>query len=113
MARRKKKYGNIRTKTKDGWFDSQGELHRWYFLKDLQKNGHIFKLERQISFSLDVNGQHICRYVADFTYTLPDGTAVVDDFKGMVTETFRLKKKLMKAIHGIDIKVTKKPTEPV
>jgi hypothetical protein len=44
--------------------------------------------------------------VADFTY-IQDEKYIVEDYKGVETAVFRLKKKLMLAVHGIDIKIVK------
>lgn len=109
MARRNK-YHAIRVETVDGKFDSKSEFSRWCWLRQEEKAGRIADLKRQVEYSLDVNGMHICKYVADFVITLPDGRVVVDDYKGMMTDTFRLKAKLMKACHGIEINVAKTPT---
>jgi hypothetical protein len=56
-----------------------------------------------------VNGILICTYIADFTYTR-DGKYIVEDFKGVLTDVFKLKRKLMKAIFNIDILISRKPT---
>jgi hypothetical protein len=55
-------------------------------------------------FRLVVNGIHICDYESDFTYRR-DGKLVVEDVKSKptVTRLYRVKKKLMRAIHGIEI----------
>lgn len=121
MPRPKKtKYRNRRIKSTDGWFDSKGEFCRWLFLKDCQKRGVIYDLERQVEFSLDVDRWHICDYVADFTYRIspPPGVSretsdrfIVEDFKGVLTDVFRLKSKLFRAVYGYHIRITKSPTE--
>lgn len=46
----------------------------------------------------------VCVYVADFVYLdLFDGKEIVEDAKGYRTAIYKLKKKLMKAVHSIDI----------
>jgi hypothetical protein len=52
-----------------------------------------------------VNNQVICTYTADFRYE-ESGEAIVEDVKSRptMTQVYRLKKKLMKAIYDIDIK---------
>ena len=67
-----------------------------------QKAGEIDELARQVRFRLDVNGVHVAVYVADFTY-VRDGERITEDVKGAITPVYRLKKKLMKACHGIEI----------
>lgn len=87
-------------------FDSIREAKRWLELLQLEKDGKIEKLQRQVPYNLDVNGVHICRYVADFQYTLVNDYRLpflVEDAKGHRTREYQLKKKLMKAVWGIDI----------
>jgi len=52
-----------------------------------------------------VYGQHICDYVADFTYMDHSGF-VVEDVKGVRTRIYSMKKKLLKAVYNIKIKET-------
>ena len=101
------KYKAEKVKTKQGTFDSKGEWKRWKYLVGLEKNDVIQNLQRQVSYSLDVNGHHICRYVADAVFDYK-GVTYVEDFKGVLTNTFRLKRKLMMAVHGIDVKIIRK-----
>jgi len=42
-------------------------------------------------------------YRADFTYVNEDGQPIVEDVKGFRTPVYRLKKKLMRALYGIEI----------
>ena len=71
-------------------------------LRLMEKAKDIQDLKRQVRYSLDVNGVHICFYVADFTY-LERGALVVNDSKGYRTKDFILKSKLMLACHQIKI----------
>ena len=93
-------------------FDSKWEAERWGQLKAMEKAGVVTQLERQIKFPLEINGQKICDYVADFRYLLEeeDGSSklVIEDAKGVLTPEFKLKKKMMKAIHNIDIHLSYK-----
>lgn len=87
-------------------FDSKGEMERWAALSLLQRAGEIVNLLRQVTYSLDVNGVHICNYIADFEYRERSDSygktrLVVEDWKGFKTPAYHLKKKLMLAIHGI------------
>lgn len=98
------KYGNRKTVVDGITFDSQAEARRWSLLKLLQKGGQIKKLERQVKYLLAVEGVKIADYVADFRYIdIKRQAEVVEDVKGVKTPVYRLKKKLMKAIYGIDI----------
>ena len=88
-------------------FQSAKEAKRYRELSLMEKAGSIFNLERQRPFPIVVNGKQICKFVADFTYTeLPSNAYVVEDVKGMKTPIYKLKAKLMLAIHGISIRET-------
>lgn len=77
----------------------------------MEKAGAISELELQPQFRLYVNDKAVCRYIADFRYLdnelsdqARDFVYVVEDVKGVKTEAYRLKKKLMAACLGIEIK---------
>jgi hypothetical protein len=90
-------------------FDSKAEGARYVELKRLQEGGVISGLRTQEEFALPVNGVLVCKYLADFCYVDSDGNRVVEDVKGgPVTQVYAIKKKLMKAIHGIEIKELRK-----
>lgn len=98
------KYGNRRTFVDGVLFDSQAEARRWLLLKALQKSGHIKKLERQVKYLLAVNGVKIADYICDFRYVdVKRQCEVTEDVKGVRTPTYRMKRKLVKALYGIDI----------
>lgn len=85
-------------------FDSGLEAKRYQKLKLLERSGEIRELDIHVPYRLEVNGEHICDYEADFVYIrVSDGFKVVEDAKGVKTPVYRLKKKLMKAIYGIEI----------
>lgn len=66
-------------------------------LLTLEKAGHIKNLKWQVPFRLEVNGQLICRYIADATYDTDD-ESIVEETKGRWTDVARLKKKLFEAL---------------
>lgn len=103
-----------------GIFDSKLEYNRFLMLEAGVKVGAIRNLKRQVGFKIEVEGGSICEYVADFTYEtcLPspglhpvdwrsarqyNWYQVIEDAKGHRTRIYRLKKKLMKAVLGLDI----------
>jgi len=113
MAKRRSKY-NVAPKaerTLDGIvFDSKKEMTRYSELKLLEKAGAITALELQPRFDLIVNDVKCGFYKADFAYTaIKIGTGdeihtwVVEDVKGMKTPLYKLKKKIVEAIYGIEI----------
>jgi hypothetical protein len=106
-TRRPNKYFAKKTVAMGLKFDSRWEAERWGQLKSMERAGVVDQLERQVRYELKVNDVKICNYIADFTYLLieEDGTSrfIVEDAKGVLTPEFKLKKKLMLAIHNIDI----------
>lgn len=89
-------------------FDSKKEFVRWHELRLLERAGKISKLERQVKFELipKQDGERACTYVADFVYLDEHGTKVVEDTKGVRTDAYRIKRKLMQYVHHIKIKET-------
>lgn len=103
---KKGKYSNVKCKDAFGeLYDSKKERTRGEELRYLENIGQIVNLERQVPYSIYINQQLICRYVADFVY-IQGGKKVVEDVKGVKTPIYRLKKKLLKATLGIEIKET-------
>lgn len=102
------KYGNIKTFTSDGIkHDSIKEANRWCELNLLLRAGVIQDLQRQVKFELlpKQEGERAVYYIADFVYT-ENGKRIVEDAKGMRTEAYKLKKKMMLYFHGIKIRET-------
>lgn len=117
------KYGN-RKVTIDGIvFDSVREGRRYKELKALEAAGQIADLQRQVKYMLIPEQRAFCNeiytrgrnkgcfkpgkllekecsYIADFVY-VRDGEIVVEDAKGVRTDVYRIKRKLMLWVHGI------------
>ncbi len=87
-------------------FDSMAEAKRYKALKLLERAGVITQLILQPKYDLIVNGVKVGFYKADFKY-YQAGALVVEDVKGMKTPIYNLKKKMVKAIYGIEILETK------
>jgi hypothetical protein len=100
------KYNARRTQIDGLWFASQMEARRYQSLKLLQFSGEISDLKLQPRFPLVVNGARICTYVADFGY-IEHGLEVVEDVKGVLNPVFKLKQKLLRALYGIEIRLTR------
>lgn len=109
---KKSKYRNKKVEFDGKKFDSMKEYRRYIQLMDMQNRAEIVGLECQKVFSIVVNGQLICKYIADFVYDKYNDsrklsqTRVVEDVKSEITRKkrdYRLKNKLMRAVHGIDI----------
>lgn len=85
-------------------FASKAEARRYSELVLLERIGDIADLELQPRYPLVVEGQKIATYVADFRYQR-DGRTIVEDVKSPASRTpvYRLKAKLLRALHGIEI----------
>lgn len=118
-VKKKSIYGNKRCEYDGHKFDSIKEKDRYIELRFQEKMGFIKDLKLQVPFELNPGGAFSYRYIADFTYTLcrkyllstthyyTTKEFVVEDVKGFTKKTaFLKKKKLMKKVHGIDIKIT-------
>ena len=104
------KYGNRKTEVDGIVFDSRHEASRYIQLKYMMRFGLISDLELQVPFELipkqkDRAGNVVrpVRYQADFVYKRPNGETVVEDAKGVRTEVYKIKKKLMLERYGIEI----------
>jgi hypothetical protein len=100
------KYNNVRVYDPlyAAWFDSLGERDRYTILVAMQRRGEISGLRRQVRFPIRIGGMLVCTYVADFVYRRKGARKdTVEDYKGVLTETYKLKKKLMKAVLNIEI----------
>lgn len=98
------KYGAKKTTVDGIEFDSKAEARRYGELKLLERAGKIKNLERQVRYDLEVNGEKIGFYKADFRYwDQAASQQVVEDVKGMRTPVFVIKAKLMKALHRVEI----------
>lgn len=100
-------------------YASHKEKHRADMLRLMQASGVIADLRRQVRFTLipsqyatSTDGRRVCvehpvTYVADFVYTdLTTGQTIVEDVKGLRTDVYVIKRKLMLHVHGIRIKET-------
>lgn len=117
------KYGNNTIVIGDNTYDSMKEYRRYLDLLMLEKAGEIEDLRRQVKFILipaqrEPNtvgkrggikkGKLLERevaYFADFVYKdVKSGEIVVEDTKGMRTDKYIIKRKLMLYVHHIKIK---------
>lgn len=109
---KKSKYKNKKV-TYDGIkFASIKEARRYQELKLLLRVGAISDLQLQVPYELIpaqyINGKCVERsvkYIADFVYT-ENGKEIVEDAKGVRTDTYKIKRKLMLYVHGIRLKET-------
>lgn len=122
----KSKYGSRKVSIDGITFDSKKEAARYQELKLLERAGKITALQRQVKYVLIPTqrkftneiykkGAHQghfkpgkvlekeCSYIADFAY-IQDGAYVVEDTKGVRTEAYKIKRKLMLERYGIQIR---------
>lgn len=116
------KYGNKKVEVNGITFDSKKEAKRYGELLLLEKVGAIQDLRLQVKFVLipsqyeykwsekkgeEVKGKCLereCTYVADFVYWDNNhDRQVVEDTKGFRTDVYKIKRKLMLKVHGIEI----------
>lgn len=123
---RRSKYGNRKTVVDGITFDSKKEANRFRELQLLERAGKITALQRQVKyvliptqreFSNEIykKGAHQghfkpgkvlekeCSYIADFAY-IQNGAYVIEDTKGVRTEAYKIKRKLMLERYGIQIR---------
>lgn len=107
------KYGNKKTELDGILFDSKREAQRYAELKLMERAREIYDLQLQVPFVLipvqkDEKGKVIERelkYIADFTYRdIKTGRLIVEDAKGVKTEVYKIKKKLMLYRLGLRIR---------
>ena len=114
-----------------GVFDSKSEYERYLLLLDMERNGLITDLKRQVTYELLPKQTKIVRkelktkvkevvkvverpmqYTCDFTYYDKDGEFIAEEHKGSkwnVDEAVRIKKKLLYYFHGIELKFSFPP----
>lgn len=100
------KFRNVPVEVDGVRYASKREARRAAELNLLERAGKISDLKHQPRFPLVVNGVKIAAYVADASY-LENGVLIVEDVKSPVTAkhpVYRLKAKLMQAVHGIIVR---------
>lgn len=102
------KYHNKPTMVQGIRFASLKEANAWANLQFLEKAGRVRNLRRQVKLECKVNGKLVCRYIADFVFEEFRGAGqwveVTADAKGYATPVYKLKKKLVLACLGIEIR---------
>jgi hypothetical protein len=98
---KRSKYGAVRSGKYASKHEEQVARNLWV----LADRGTIQDLKEQVKFVL-VAGDGKLRpivYIADFSW-VEDGASVVADAKGFKTPVYRLKKRMMKLLLGIEIR---------
>ena len=135
MKRKRPKYGNSKVEYNGITFDSKRERDRYIVLSRAQEDGLISNLMLQPKWELipkitekftkhlktkdkecERTVQRAITYSADFSYNDRYGKLVVEDVKispSLLPKEFILKVKMMRAIHGIEVRCIYKPIEPI
>lgn len=91
-------------------FDSIKEAKRYRDLSLLQRAGEISDLRTQVKYTLvpsqkkpSGGTERPVTYTADFVYKDKAGREIVEDSKGMRTQQYIIRRKLMLWVHGIEV----------
>ncbi|MCF0225217.1 MAG: DUF1064 domain-containing protein [Fibrobacter sp.] len=131
--KRRQKYNARRTTLQGITFDSKKEAQRYIYLRELEQQGIINNLHRQVTYTLlpaitqtttqqlktktrttTRTIQRAITYRADFVYC-KDGRIVTEDVKAspkMIPADFKLKQKLFFARHRYHISLIFHPEQP-
>lgn len=106
---KRSKYGNKRVVVDGIRFDSKREAAYYGELKLREKASEVSAVELQCPFELvGPDGLLITTYRCDFAFwDHSEDRFRVIDVKGVETKEFRIKKRLMKSLKGIDVEVVK------
>ena len=98
------KLKNVKTTVDNILFHSGAEARRYTQLSIMQRSGVIADLILQPVFNIEINEISICKVILDFKYrVVATGRIVWEDVKGKQTAVSSLKKKLVEAVHGIEV----------
>lgn len=71
--------------------------------KAVSPSERVVCIIEQVPYEIIVNGKKICKYLLDFAVEYADGHVEYIDVKGVKTDIYRLKKKLVEACYPIKI----------
>lgn len=112
-GKRRNKYGAEKVKLDGITFDSKAEAHWYNILKLRERAGEVHGLKVHPKFILaEPEGQRKLTYSADFSFwDSREKRLRVIDVKGVETQAFKIKRKLMKALLGIEVEIVRKDGE--
>jgi len=76
--------------------------------KATTEKNRVVDIQEQVPYEFVINGTKVCTYLLDFKVTYADGRIEHIDVKGILTDVYRIKRKLLLACYGIKIKEIKK-----
>lgn len=89
-------------------FASKLEGRYYANLKLQQRAGEVTNVELQKPYLVTIGGKLICTYRSDFAFwDMREQRERVVDCKGVDTPVSKLKRKLVEAIHGIQIEIVR------
>lgn len=109
ITTKQNKYHNKKVYYDEMTFDSKKEYSYYLKYKLMEQAGEIYDLKMQVpftlieTFKLQNKTYRKTIYKADFTFIDKEGKYHVIDVKGMRTDVYKLKKKLMAWKYGIEI----------
>ena len=80
-------------------FPSKKEAKRYKELKTLQELGEVLFFLRQVPFHLEAGVKYVCDFLVFWT----NGEVTIEDVKGVKTDMYILKKKIIEATYPISI----------
>jgi hypothetical protein len=108
---KRSRFGNVRTQVDGIKFDSKLEARHYTVLRAMERHGEISALTVHPTYELEVAGIWICRFIPDFRFVDSAGKLRFQDTKGgkdgaaTITDTFRIKARLFRALTGHTVEV--------
>lgn len=110
MRYARSKYGAVRSEYRGRTYDSALERNTAIFLDSFVRSGRISSVTPQHLIRISVGGKKVCDHVVDFLVTFPDGRRRFVEAKGVPTDAWKLKRKLVEALYS-DTPYLVNPTE--
>ena len=104
---KRNKYGAVKKEIDGYTFDSTGEARRYLELRLLEQAGEIRNLQVHVPHPLYVLDIIVAVLIVDFVYD-EGKLKIAEDFKGILTPVFKLKRRMFQAYYGTKIRITKR-----
>jgi len=77
-------------------------------MKATKPSERVVQVKEQVPYELVIGSNKICKYLLDFEVIYADGRTEYVDVKGISTDVYKIKKKLVEACYPIKIKEVKR-----